>query len=135
MRIVIGGIVLFVAVFGLDFLIHGVFLLDTYRETAAVWRPEVDMQKLHMFMFGSQIIFAFVFFGFFLNRIKEGVSKIHEGLVFGFFVGLLLVPANLMWYCVLPIPLSLAIRWAAFGLIECSILGILAGFLAPKNSR
>ena len=44
-----------------DFIIHGVLLSDLYRQTASVWRPPLEAQRLVWIFWIGYLVFAPLF--------------------------------------------------------------------------
>jgi len=44
-RLVLAIVAAFAGIWVTDFLIHGVWLANTYKATASLWRPEAEMQR------------------------------------------------------------------------------------------
>ncbi len=45
-RWVIAGLAVFVVFAVIEMIVHGALLEGMYKQTASVWRPEADMQRL-----------------------------------------------------------------------------------------
>jgi hypothetical protein len=118
-------ILVFVALFVMDFVIHMVLLSDVYEATASLWRAEEDMNSLMPIMLIGTLVMA-LFFVLIFGKGYEG-KGIGEGFRFGLYVGLLIgVPMGLGTYSSMPIPFSLALSWMVATLVECVVVGLLA---------
>ena len=128
-RFLVASLVVAVAVFVLEGLIHGVFLHEFYRNP--LWRPCDTMLPKHIAaLVVSAVVFALSFtwifhFGY------EG--RKFEGLRYGFYVWLLAtVTVTFMWYAVQPVG-PVALWWVVLGLPKMLILGLLAATIyKPK---
>ena len=60
-RLILAVVAVFVGVWLTDFLIHGVWLQSTYKETASLWRPEAEMQSHMGWLFLGQFVLSVVF--------------------------------------------------------------------------
>lgn len=107
----------------LDLIIHQFLLGGLYDITASVWRPrpEMKMGLMTLVTLVSATTFS-VLYGWLVQPKTPST-----GLRFGFLYGLASgVPMGLGMYCVLPIPLSLAIGWLLAALVEGTVGGIVA---------
>ena len=57
-RLIIAIVIVFIAIFATDFLIHGVWLKSDYAASASLWRPESEMQKLMGWLRLGQLLAA-----------------------------------------------------------------------------
>ena len=116
-----------------EFIDNGVLLADIYKQTAAVWRPEAQMQSLAWLFWLGYLVFAPVFTLIYTKGYEAGKEGFGQGLRFGFYVGLLTsVPMNLIWYAVLPIPATLSVYWTLAGMVEMIAIGITVGLIYRK---
>ena len=115
-----------------DYIIHGIILAPTYQSLAEVWRP--DMQS-YMWILTVVGVFFALLFTFIFTRGYESKGPA-EGLRYGLLIGLLLSGAgSFQQYVVYPIPLSLALQWFGFGMVEFLIAGLLAASIYKGPSR
>jgi hypothetical protein len=127
-KVCVAALAVFAAYFAMEFLVHGVWLKEIYRQTASLWRPEEEMKKLFLLMTLGQFLFAKFFTVIFSKGYETGKNGLGQGLRFGFWVGLMLAPmTSLVWYAILPIPAILAVYWLAAGFVEMVVLGLVAG--------
>ncbi len=128
--------VVFIALFVLDYLLHGTLLKGIYHQTASVWRPEVEMKHMNMmwYIWLGYLIFAPVFVCIYTKGYEEGKGRIGQGLRYGFWMGVLLsVMPSLTSYVVLPIPLNLAIYWMVGETLKYTCLGTVLGIAYKKE--
>jgi hypothetical protein len=128
-RILITGVVVFVAFQVMGILVHGLWLGPTYSELMGeVWRSEAELYGNTWIMQGTTVIFCLAFAYLFARGYKGGGWR--EGVWFGFvayfFVGF---QAVFHAYATYPIPLDLALKWFASGLPMSMILGVLASLV------
>lgn len=128
-RIVLAVIAVFVLWQVLDFVIHGLILMKTYQETASLWRPMAEMKMGLMRLVGLLTATAFVCLYAWLIRAKSVATGLSYGLVFGVASG---VSMGFGTYCVMPIPLFLAVVWCAGTLIEMALGGALVGWIVKE---
>ena len=126
--------VVFVALFAVDHLLHGMLLKDIYHQTASVWRPEADMKKMMWYMWLGYLIFAPVFVCIYSKGYEEGKGRMGQGLRYGFWMGVLLsVMQSLILYTILPIPCKLAVYWIASGIAKYTCLGTVLALAYKKE--
>lgn len=108
----------------LDFIVHGNLLMDMYQQTAALWRPEMDM-KMGLMMVVS-VIQAALFILIYCQLVskKSLINGIKYGVLMGGLVG---VGMGIGSYCYMPIPLSLAIGWFIAGIVHFTVSGVVVG--------
>lgn len=132
-RWVMASVAVFVTLFVVEMVIHGMMLQNIYQELAALWRPEEEMQKLMWCMWLGYAIFSPFFVLIYSKGIEEGKSGIGQGLRFGLLVGLAFSPMMALgWYAILAIPVKLAFYWFLAGLVEYGICGVAAGLVYRK---
>jgi len=123
-RLVLAVAVLFVFVFATDFLIHGVWLKDTYARTAGLWRPEAEMQKYFGWLLLSQFLIAAVFVALWARGFAA-----HECLLcaclYGLLMGVFLEASTVVLYAVQPFPGRLAIEWFVANVARSMLMGLL----------
>ncbi len=126
----IASIAVFIVFFILDFVLHGILLKDIYQQTAAVWRPEAEMQSLMWLMWVGYVIFAPVFVIIYSKGYDPGKAGLGQGIKFGFLIGILISSlSSLTWYAVLPIPAILCIYWFLGGMVQMIVAGAVVGLL------
>ncbi len=116
--------VVFIYTYATDFVIHGLILGDTYKATAHLWRPEIDMKAKCIYMMGGHLIMAFFFTLIFLKGYKGTGYK--EGLRYGKLIGLYSAGPSLITYAVMPIPCKIIAIWIVAGLVQAVIGGAIA---------
>jgi len=125
---IITSVVVFVAAQILEFIIHYLILGGAYEATSHIWRPEEEMNQMMWMMWLTGLIWAFLFVYIFAKG-YEG-RGVMEGVRFGLIIGVFYsFPMSLGNYVTIPIPFSLALNWFIFGVIEITILGVLAAVL------
>ncbi len=112
----------------LETFIRGALLEGMYRQTATVWRPEADMRDVIWLEWVGYLIFAVLFSLIYTKGYKRQRGGWQQGLRYGLYIGLLLVPmSSLSRYVMLPIPGALAFYWFVAGMIEAAAVGITVG--------
>ena len=125
-------LVAFVAVYVvgqvMGYLIHQVWLAETYGSLAAVWRPEAEMASKMWIMFVTAAVWSF-FFCYVFARGYEG-KGLAEGARYGAIIGLFFGISNSYdSYVIYPIPYSLALQWFVSTLGYCVVQGVVAAAL------
>lgn len=112
----------------LGYLIHEVWLADTYASLAAVWRPEAEMDSKIWVFWITSAFFCF-FFCYIFARGYEN-RGLGEGFRFGVIITLFYtLPVVYDSYVIYPIPYSLVLQWLFSGLVVSIILGIVAAMV------
>lgn len=120
----IAFILVFVAWFLTDFLIHGIILKSTYAATAALWRPEAEMNRGLATLVTAIAALAFTgIYGALINP-KSMAAGIKFGMLYGLAAG---VSMGLGSYCYMPISIGLALMWFVGTLIQMLIAGAIVG--------
>lgn len=128
-KMLISILAVFVAWLVLDYLIHGVFLMGTYEETAQLWRPVEEMKTVVMIL--VTLITAASFCYIYLKFVSKKSMK--NGLLYGFIFGIGF-GTSLAYgsYAVMPIPYSFAFVWFIGTLIEAIAAGAIVGGLIKE---
>ncbi len=120
----IGCVVVYIGYQILGFLIHGLWLSETYGSLADVWRPETELMSKRWIFFLTSAVWSF-FFCYIFVKGREG-KGLAEGARFGAIIGLFFaIPQAYESYALLPIPHSLALSWFLSGLVASIILGVI----------
>ncbi len=130
-RLLLAIVVVFVGVFASDFLIHGVWLQSTYKETASLWRPEADMQKYFPFLLLGQFL-ATVTFVVIWSKGFPAVSSLGKSCLYGITMALFGQAMTCVTYAVQPMPGSLMVKWFVAGLGQGVLMGVLV-FLVGRR--
>ncbi len=128
-RIVIGILAVFVAWQVLDFVLHGLVLASTYRETAELWRPVVEMKMGLMRVVGLVASVCFVCLYAWLVRPKSWATGLSYGLILGAANGFSM---GFGTYSVMPLPESLAVAWCIGAIVETAVAGLLVGWIVKE---
>lgn len=131
-RFIAAVISVFFTFMALDFIIHNIILMDEYASLKNLWRP--DMQSLLWMMPVITFIMSILVTCLFIRGYQE--RGIMEGLNFGILVGLMTNGLGAFsQYWMYPVPLSLAVKWFVFGLIEFIIAGIILSLVYRKREE
>ena len=131
MKRFLGAVVAVVAVIAaLDMVLHNVILMDAYKQTMHLWRPEDEMKGFFWLILAGYPVFALFFVWIFAKGYEKGKPGLGQGLRFGILAGLLVFAAtNMMCYAVMPLPDMIPLAWFLGGMVECIAGGIVAGLI------
>lgn len=121
-RFVFGCVAVYVVMQVLGYVIHEVFLAETYGSLASVWRPQAEMMAKTWMMFVTGAVWT-VLFCYIFTRGYEN-KGIGEGLRYGLLIGLFWVPFAYESHVIYPVPMSLAHIWAVVTIVSCIIYGV-----------
>ncbi|NVM04656.1 MAG: hypothetical protein HWN67_20195 [Candidatus Helarchaeota archaeon] len=120
-RYVIASLVVFVATYVLDLIIHCLILSGRYPE---FYVAEIGAGGTILTIIGA-LIFGFIFCFIFTKGYEE--RGILEGVRYGLWIGLLLfLPFLFYTLAAFKFPAGLSVWWLILGVIEMIILGIIA---------
>ena len=117
----------------LGFLIHGVWLSETYKSLASLWRPEAEMNSMMWIMMLDSAVLVFAFCYIFTKGYEA--KGVMEGVRYGLWVALLAsIPTSFDWYVILPMPLSLSVKWAVSGVVYFVVLGAVLAAIYRRDA-
>jgi hypothetical protein len=112
----------------LSFLIHAVWLGETYGSLSHLWRPDADLVAKQWIMFVTAAFYCFFFVYIYIRGCEN--KGLIEGIRFGAIIGLFFgVPMSYDWYVILAIPYSLALKWFLSGMLTSIIMGVVVATL------
>ncbi|MDE3060547.1 MAG: hypothetical protein KGJ06_06010 [Pseudomonadota bacterium] len=134
------SIVVFVLLFIMGYLIHHVWLMPIYQQTAALWRPMGQMQQFFPLMLGYYAGLSVVIAALFCKVSKAKMAAcageeaecriggkhcpIKYGICFGVLIGLLMGIQSAGAYIWMPIPSELAIDWLIGNVVQGIVIGV-----------
>lgn len=126
-----------VVVWIVESVVHGLMLSDLYKQTAPVWRPLGEMEKLMPLMWLGYALFAPFFVFLYAKGIEPKKEAFGQGLRFGLIFGVgLSAMSNLVWYVILPIPMALAFYWFLDGVAVYAIAGVTVALVyRPEKTK
>jgi hypothetical protein len=129
-RIVLAVLAVFVAWSAMDFVIHGLILGQTYKDTAQLWRPEAEMKMglIHTVVLLSGVVFVCLY-AFFVGK-KSVATAVKFGLLFGIGAGISLGYGT---YAVVPMPYKIALTWFLGTVVETAVAGLLVGAIVRES--
>jgi hypothetical protein len=134
-KLIAAIVVSFILLLVSGFLIHGVWLANTYTQMRASgmnFRPETDMMHKMWVIWVSNLVYAFLFV-FVYARGSENKPWVGQGIRFGIIATLFtVVPNTLNDYLVYNIPYTLAVKWMISGLVVLILMGVVVAGICRK---
>ena len=132
-RLVIACVVVFLFVFGYNWVLHGKVLNNAYMESAQLWRDEAGMRQHFGWLLLGQLLLSVMFCVIYaLRRGSEG--GLAQGAGYGFLVALLLSSGTFISYAVEPLPGKIALGWFIGDSIQLVIAGAILGAIYRPRS-
>lgn len=132
-RLFLSIVVGFVYIIGSDYVVNALWLSAEYKLSAALWRPEADIERRLLVMLVAQLLCS-VAFMYIWAKTGWRRRSIADGAVFGFWMGVFQQVMSIMIYVVLPIPRELALKWFLVGVLQAVLLGALAAAVYKPRS-
>jgi hypothetical protein len=130
----IAWLAVFVVWMAASYLVHGVWLGDTYAGMTNMFRPEEDQMKLFPFMLVAHVIMAGAFVWIY-QRGQEDKPWLQQGIRFGIAIALLApIPMYMIYYTVQQMPGALAHNQIIGDSITVVVVGIVVAFLSRNNA-
>lgn len=124
----------FVVLFALEFFINDVLLKDLYLQTAAVWRPAPEMERMIWLFWVAYAISAVVFTLIYAQGYEKLKAGAAQGARYGLYMGVFLAAnISLGFYTALPIPGAIAVYWFLGGVTEYVVMGATVGWIYRKK--
>jgi len=119
------GVVIAALFAGMDYVIHGKILAETYRATAQFWRaPEIIQSKMWIGGLGY-VYFGILFAVLYAAGFDPAKPAAGQGTRFGILIGLFFWGGQLLLsYPYQPWPDDLYRAWFGIGFGECVLLGL-----------
>jgi hypothetical protein len=128
-KFAISVIVLFVLLWAISFVVHGVLLNADYARLPNLMRPMSEFARLWPFMAVAFLSMALAITWIYTKG-RENKPWLAQGIRFGIAVALLAtIPIYLIYYVVMPFPLGLVIKQIVFDTIGMVIVGIAVAWL------
>lgn len=125
-RYLLSVLAVFVSIIVLDFIIHSVILMGAYVAVKDLWRP--DMMSYMWIMYVKELVLSFLFVYVFAKG-YEG-KGILEGVRYGLIIGVMVDGlGSFAQYMIYPLPINLVIQWSVYGIIQYTIVGIVAALI------
>ena len=134
-RWTIASIAVLAVLFALEFVIHGVLLQGIYQQTASVWRPMEDMNRLMWMIWLSYAIVAVFFTLIYAQGYEQRKAGAPQGMRYGLYLGVLMgASMSLGTYAMLPIPGALAFYWFIGSVVEYIAAGAVVGWIYRRQA-
>lgn len=128
-KFLIGTIAVFVVWEVLDFLMHGVILMDSYEATSSLWRPEMSTGLLLIVTLIAAAAFTYIYSDLIGN--KSVATGLKYGLVWGIGAGVSFAYGS---YAVMPIPYGMALTWFLGTIVEGLAAGYVLGMIVKPET-
>ncbi len=132
-RWLLASLAAFVAVVAVEMVVHGMLLADTYKQTAALWRPEAEIGANMWMMWLGYAIFALFFALIYTRGYERAKPVLGQGLRYGFYMGMAFSPMSVfVAYATQPFPANLAFYWFLDGLAFTVLSGMVVALIYRK---
>lgn len=135
-KFLISWVAVFIVWMVASFLVHGLWLQESYAALTNMMRPEAEAQGLFHFMLLAHVLMAGAFVWIY-QRGQENKPWMEQGLRYGVAIALLApIPTFMIYYTVQQTPGMLAVQQSIGDSIVVVVLGLLVAFLnkAPEAS-
>jgi hypothetical protein len=130
-RLLIATILSFVFSIFYNGLVHLVILSKANKQVESLRR--VDCSSKAWIALLATLVTSFIFTAIYTLFVSKKSAK--KGLYFGFCFGLFIaIMVDINQYVLYPLPFSLVARWALFGIIELSLIGMIVGSIVKDNT-
>jgi hypothetical protein len=129
-KYLLGSLAVFVVLFALDILIHGVLLQDAYMASAALWRPQEEMNMSLMMLITAITSLTFTAIYAYFVRGESVATGVRYGLLYGIGAGF---SYGMGTYAMMPLPMSLAWAWFLSFALETAIAGAVLGVIFKRR--
>jgi hypothetical protein len=127
-RFIVTWIVLFVAWFMGDFVIHALLLNPAYLQLPHLFRSAGDSQSHFPVMILAHLLMAGAFVWIYARGV-EAKAWLAQGVRFGAATALLtVVPTYMIYYAIQPLPGELVVRQIVFSAILMVLLGLIVAW-------
>lgn len=128
-------LVVAIAYFVMDMFFHHVVLGSLYEQTMSLWRPMTEIMEKRWVAYPGYLVFSFLFVCIFARGFEQGKCPKGQGIRYGLMIGLFYWGSQLLLgYPFHPWPDQLYLAWFGVGMVECVILGVIAGCLVKKQA-
>lgn len=133
-RYVIGSIVVFVYLFVIEWLFHGVIMNSWYQENLSLMRSRADAGSFAVWMILGFLVLAFGFCYVFTKGYEN--KGLAEGIRYGLYVAFAFsISMTLVNYSVFPWPAKWVIAWIIGGIIIMVLAGLIfAAIYRPRGT-
>lgn len=129
-RWLLASLAAFVVILVLDQILNTVLLTGLYQQTAAVWRPTPELERLFPLLWAGMAVSTLFFTLIYAQGFDRKRAGAAQGMRFGLYMGLFYFTLYcLVSYVVLPIPAVLAAWWFIGGIVEYVAGGAAVGWM------
>jgi len=130
-RFILAVVAVFIGVFLMEWLVHGIWLKADYAATMKLWRSQEDMQKHFPFLLAGQALVSLMFV---LIWAHADIKTLARGCAFGLCMGLARESSSIIAYFSQPIPGTIIAKWFVAGALEGVLMGALVFFVYGSKS-
>ena len=128
-KFVLSWIAVFVVWMAGSFLLHGLYLGETYADMTNMIRPEAEQQTMMHFMLIAHVLMAGAFVWIY-QRGTEAKPWLQQGLRFGLAIAIMMpIPTYMIYYTVQQTPGDLAVKQIVGDSIVVIIAALVAAFM------
>ena len=128
-KFVLSWIAVFVVWMAGSFLLHGLYLGETYAAMTNMIRPEAEQQTMMHFMLIAHVLMAGAFVWIY-QRGTEAKPWLQQGLRFGLAIAIMMpIPTYMIYYTVQQTPGDLAVKQIVGDSIVVIIAALVAAFM------
>lgn len=143
----------FIVLFVMGYLIHHVWLMPIYQQTAALWRPMGEMKEMMPLLLAYYAALSLVISALFC-KVKKGKMAIIAaegsqaeckiagkncpikfGICFGAIIGLLMGVQCAGSYIWMPIPGELAVKWFIGDVVQGIVIGVVLALICYCKNK
>jgi len=118
-----------------SFIVHGTLLRADYARLTNLFRPDAEAEQYLALMILAHLLMAGAFVWIY-SRGVEAKPWLSQGMRFGLVIALLtVVPDDIIYYCVQPMPFALVVKQIVFDGVLLLILGAVAAYLYRDGKR
>jgi len=116
------------------FLVHGLWLAETYGAMTNMMRPIAEQEAMMHFMMIAHVLMAAAFVWIY-ERGKEDKPWMQQGLRFGIAIAILLpIPTFMIYYTVQQTPGMLAVQQSIGDSVVVIVVALVAAFLSRSDA-
>jgi len=133
-KFLISWIAVFVVWMVGGFLVHGLWLAETYGAMTNMMRPIAEQEAMMHFMMIAHVLMAAAFVWIY-ERGKEDKPWMQQGLRFGIAIAILLpIPTFMIYYTVQQTPGMLAVQQSIGDSVVVIVVALVAAFLSRSDA-
>jgi len=129
-RWLLASLATFAVILVLDMILNMLLLTQLYRQTAAVWRPAPELERLIPLIWVAMAVSTLFFTLIYAQSFDRKRAGAAQGMRYGLYMGLFYFTLYCMVsYAVLPIPATLVAWWFFGGVVEYIAGGAMVGWM------